>query len=90
VQALRWLKDTLPTDRDRIVTHLSTLLADRRHGRTLRDNLRAGLATLPAWLQGIARDLLGAQSERSVSRRRHRSRTVVGKSADKTTMAVRP
>src|SRR6266852_4736955 len=33
VQALQWLKDTLPTDRARIVAHLSTLLADRRHGR---------------------------------------------------------
>lgn len=42
VQALRWLKDTLPTDRDRILRRLSTILADRRHGKALRDDLRLG------------------------------------------------
>jgi hypothetical protein len=36
VQALQWLNDTLPADRDRILAHLSTLLADGRHGRDLR------------------------------------------------------
>ena len=55
VQALRWLKDMLPTDRDRIVAHLSTLLADGRHGRDLRNDLRAGLVTLPAWARSRAR-----------------------------------
>jgi hypothetical protein len=59
VQALQWLKDTLPADRDRIVAHLSTLLADRRHGRDLRNDLRAGFATLPAWMQDLVRELLG-------------------------------
>jgi hypothetical protein len=59
VQALQWLKDTLPTDRGRIVAHLSTLLADGRHGRDLRNDLRAGFATLPAWMQDILRELVG-------------------------------
>lgn len=63
VQALRWLKDTLPTDRDRILARLSTILTDdRRHGKALRDDLRAGLATLPAWMQAIVRELLSANA----------------------------
>ena len=74
VQALRWLKDTLPTDRDRILTRLSTILTDRRHGKVLRDDLRVGLATLPAWMQAIVRELLNADTARSVtSSRRQRT-----------------
>lgn len=59
VQALRWLKDTLPTDRDRILAKLSVILKDRRHGKALRNDLRAGISTLPAWMQAIVRELLG-------------------------------
>ena len=72
VQALQWLKDTLPADRDRIVTSLSTLLADRRHGRDLRNDLRAGFNTLPAWMQDILRELVGLRAVRpaTVDRRR--------------------
>ena len=72
VQALQWLKDTLPDDHDRIVAHLSTLLADRRHGRDLRDDLRAGFATLPAWMQDLLRELVGPLAVRptNVERRR--------------------
>lgn len=58
VQALRWLKDTLPTDRNRILAQLSVILKDRRHGKALRDDLRAGISTLPAWMQAIVRELL--------------------------------
>jgi hypothetical protein len=58
VQALRWLKDTLPTDRDRILARLTVILNDRRHGKTIRDDLRAGIRTLPAWMQAIVRELL--------------------------------
>ena len=65
VQALQWLKDTLPADRDRILAHLSTLLADGRHGRDLRNDLRAGRATLPAWMQDLVRDLLGPPAART-------------------------
>ena len=54
VQALRWLKDTLPTDRERIMVRLSVILSDRRHGKAFRDDLRAGIGTLPAWMQTIA------------------------------------
>ena len=47
VQALHWLKDTLPSDRDRVVARLSSILADPKHGKTLSDDLRQGLSTLP-------------------------------------------
>lgn len=58
VQALHWLKDTLPRDAERLRRQVSTLLADRASGRALRDDLRAGFATLPAWMQDLLRDLL--------------------------------
>jgi len=79
VQALQWLKDTLPADRDRIVAHLSTLLADRRHGRDLRNDLRAGLATLPAWMQDLVREVLRPHAVRpAIADRRRRARAVAG------------
>ena len=58
VQALHWLKDTLPTDRDRILRRLSAILTDRRHGKALRDDLRTGMLTLPAWMQTLVQELL--------------------------------
>ena len=74
VQALRWLKDTLPTDRDRILVQLSVILNDRRHGKALRDDLRTGIGTLPAWMQTIVRELLNADVARSAtSSRRQRT-----------------
>jgi hypothetical protein len=75
VQALRWLKDTLPTDRDRILAQLSAILNDRRHGKVLRDDLRAGIGTLPAWMQAIVRELLNADTARlAAPSRRQRTR----------------
>lgn len=65
VQALHWLKDTLPSDRGRIMSQLAALLADGRYGRALRDDLRSGLPTLPAWMQSIARELLSAHDDRA-------------------------
>jgi len=91
VQALRWLKDTLPADRDRIMAHLAAILADRRHGKALRDDLRAGVATLPAWMQEIVRALLSVHTDRSATPvRRRRVRTVGEKRSGKKTTAVRP
>ncbi len=65
VQALHWLKDTLPSDRGRIMSQLAALLADGRYGRALRDDLRSGLPTLPAWMQSIARELLSVHDDRA-------------------------
>ena len=78
VQALQWLKDTLPTDRNRIVAHLSALLADGRQGRDLRNDLRAGLATLPAWMQDLVRELLSPPAARPARDRRRPARAAAG------------
>jgi hypothetical protein len=67
VQALHWLKDTLPRDRERVLSQLATLLSDDRPGRVLRHDLRAGLPTLPGWAQEIVRDLLSAGNDGSFS-----------------------
>jgi hypothetical protein len=58
VQALHWLKDILATDRDEIVARVAAILADSAHGSAIREDLRLGLPTLPAWMQGVVRDLL--------------------------------
>lgn len=90
--SLQWLKDTLPVDRDRIVAHLSTLLADRRHGRALRNDLRAGFATLPAWMQHLMRDLLGPQASgpASVDRRRRAQSVARARARRPRPQGVRP
>lgn len=62
VQALHWLKDTLPSDRDQIQAKLAALLADPQNGPGLRDDLRQGLGTLPAWMQGVLRPLVAEPS----------------------------
>jgi hypothetical protein len=73
VQALHWLKDTLPSDRDQIQAKLSALLANPTHGPALRNDLRQGLATLPAWMLAVVKPLLAepvATPHRSGRRRR--------------------
>lgn len=72
VQALHWLKDTFPADRDRVVSRLSSVIADPRSGKVLRDDLRAGLATLPAWMQSLVRELVDGGTSRSVTPRQNR------------------
>ncbi|MEQ1907453.1 MAG: DUF6088 family protein [Vicinamibacterales bacterium] len=69
VQALHWLKDTLPSDRDCVVARLSSILDDRKHGKAIRDDLRQGISTLPAWMQAIVRDLLQEGADRPRARR---------------------
>lgn len=58
VQALHWLKDLMPTERPKIMSRLHELLADPVHGPAIRDDLRQGIRTLPAWMQRAVRDLL--------------------------------
>jgi hypothetical protein len=70
VQALHWLKDTLPSDRDQIQARLAAIMADARHGAVLRDDLRQGLATLPAWMQDMLRPLVEVPAATPPSRRR--------------------
>lgn len=57
VQALHWLKDTLPENKSRIVQRLSALLAEPTQGEAIRHDLLVGFHTLPAWMQAIIRDL---------------------------------
>ena len=58
VQAVRWLKDTLPDDRERIVRRLRKVVADPQHGKAIRDDLVRGFSALPSWMQPVIRDVL--------------------------------
>jgi hypothetical protein len=58
VQALHWLKDTLPGDRGRIMRRLEAILRDPKNGTAIREDLRSGISTVPTWMQRVVRDLL--------------------------------
>lgn len=64
VQALHWLRDSLAKreDADRIRRRLRALLSDPKQGPILRADLEEGLPSLPAWMQALVRDLLGADA----------------------------
>lgn len=57
VQALYWLKDTLASDRDRILSRLTQVLSDPAHGATIGEDLADGFGLLPAWMQDLLRQL---------------------------------
>ena len=57
VQALHWLKDTLISDRDRILRRLAQVLADPTYGAAIRQDLIDGFSALPAWMQSLVREL---------------------------------
>jgi hypothetical protein len=59
VQALHWLKDTLATDRERVLARLTQVLADPTHGAAIGSDLLQGFSALPAWMQDLVRDLPG-------------------------------
>ena len=58
VQALHWLRDTLPRDKQQIIRRLRVILHDPKHGKSIRDDLQNGLPTLPAWMQALVREML--------------------------------
>ncbi len=58
VQALHWLRDSLPQNRDVIAARLLRLLQTNDPDGKLRDDLQQGLHTLPAWMQDFLRGLL--------------------------------
>lgn len=58
VQALHWLHDVVPMEGPRILRRLRAVLADPVHGPTIRQDLKAGLHTLPTWMQSFVRELL--------------------------------
>jgi hypothetical protein len=55
VQALHWLKDTLPGDGDRVRARLGAVLSDPKHGQAISQDLVQGFAYLPAWMQAFLR-----------------------------------
>ncbi len=59
VQALHWLKDTLPGDGDRIRKTLARLLGDPNHGDSIRNDLKRGFGVLPGWMQSFLRTIPG-------------------------------
>ncbi len=59
VQALYWLKDTLASDRDRILSRLTQVLSDPVHGAAIGQDLIDGFGVLPAWMQDLLRQLPG-------------------------------
>ncbi len=60
VQALHWLRETLarPEDAVRITRQLRNILGREGEGTAIAADLRAGLATLPGWMQDLVRELL--------------------------------
>ena len=60
VQALYWMQDMLfhDNERDRVGDVLRRLFADPKHGKAIRNDLRAGLSALPIWMQEFLRDLV--------------------------------
>ena len=71
VQALHWLKDTLGTDRARVLARLSQVLADSTHGKAISDDLRQGFSTQPAWMQDLIRELPNCDPKMQVASNRH-------------------
>jgi hypothetical protein len=68
VQALHWLKDTLVSDRDRILRRLAQVLAEPTHGAAIRQDLIDGFSALPAWMQSLIRELPGCDPQLAVAK----------------------
>jgi hypothetical protein len=60
VQAIHWLRDLLPTDQTRILKRLQSIISDPE----IRQDLAAGIHTLPTWMQDLVRN---ATAERNPS-----------------------
>ena len=66
VQALHWLHDMLNGKHERIARRLESILADPEHGPAIAEDLRAGITSLPDWMQSFLRPLLD-QSDRGAA-----------------------
>ena len=73
VQALYWLRDGLKSgtqiDQDAIQAKLVRLLQDSSQGSTIRDDLHAGLHTVPSWMQKWIRDLFVRSEQDAIEAR---------------------
>ena len=63
---MHWLRDTLSEQRDAVIARLTRLLASDASG-VLKDDLRQGLLTLPAWMQDLLREILKETDEADAS-----------------------
>ena len=59
VQALHWLKDTLPRDGDAIRNRLAAVIGDSKTGPAIKDDLRQGFGVPPSWMQDFLRTVPG-------------------------------
>ncbi len=75
VQALHWSQDLVDSDRATIVRRLKALVNHKTHGGPLRQDLVAGLHTLPIWMQSVVRELLASGSARPQPNRPRRTST---------------
>lgn len=55
VQALHWLKDTMPVNGNRVSARLNAVLTDAKHGPAIANDLVEGFAQMPAWMQDYLR-----------------------------------
>lgn len=67
VQALHWLKDTLDSDRLVVLEKLTYLLNTSEHADAMRQDLLSGFNMLPAWMQGLVRELPGCNPRNALS-----------------------
>ncbi|MEZ2410414.1 DUF6088 family protein [Bosea sp. RCC_152_1] len=60
VQALYWMQDMMSTEDDlrSVENELRRLLTAPKHGKEIREDLRAGLSAMPIWMQDFLRPLL--------------------------------
>ena len=61
IQALHWLHDMLPAERDSIFKRLRKILWDPKHGAAIRRDLQNGLDALPAWMRQEVEVLLARE-----------------------------
>ena len=65
VQALHWLRDTMGNvDEDAVLKRrLTAILQNPENGQAIREDLQAGLSTLPSWMQSLLRPMLKEQAD---------------------------
>ena len=67
VQALHWMKDVSGDKDSAVINRLLKVLRTPAHGAAIQADLRAGMQTLPTWMQPIVRQLLEVASDDAVS-----------------------
>lgn len=85
VQALYWLKDTLASDRDRILNRLTQVLSDPAHGAAIGQDLVDGFRVLPAWMQDLLRQLPGLDHQLGMAKTPRLKKTVRNAEAGRAT-----